>query len=188
MPISIRQADPADCHALSDLALRSKAYWGYDSRFLEACRVELTVDPTDVERLQVAVAEEAGEIVGFYALGGGPPEAELCSFFVEPDRIGTGIGRTLWQHCLVTAAHVDVSRIRIESDPFAEGFYVAMGAVRTGEVPSRSIPDRSLPVLSFDVGKVPVQLRPVREVATRAERTRREPSTRPSWPRSRDRG
>ena len=38
-----------------------------------------------------------------------------------------------------------------ESDPFAEGFYRAMGAVRVGDVPSGSIPHRNLPVLRFDL-------------------------------------
>ena len=35
---------------MSDLALRSKAHWGYDASFLAACRVELSLRPTDVER------------------------------------------------------------------------------------------------------------------------------------------
>jgi hypothetical protein len=82
--IRIRRAEPAECDALSELALRSKVYWGYDSAFIEACRAELTVDATDVERLRVMVAEESEEIVGFYALAVGPPEGELSFFFVEP--------------------------------------------------------------------------------------------------------
>jgi GNAT superfamily N-acetyltransferase len=150
--ITIRRADPAEWVALSDLALRSKAHWGYDEEFLDACREELTVAASDVERLRVTVADDAGAIVGFYALDGGPPETELCFFFVEPERIGGGIGRMLWRQCRATAAQIGASRIRIESDPYAEGFYLAMGAVRVGEAPSQSIPGRTLPVLSIDVG------------------------------------
>jgi N-acetylglutamate synthase-like GNAT family acetyltransferase len=140
MAITLRRAEPPECEALSELALRSKAYWGYDTAFLEACRSELSIEAADVERLRVTVAEESAEIVGFYALGGAPPEGELMFLFVEPARIGAGIGRILWQHCLVTAARGGLSRIRIESDPFADGFYVAMGATRVGEAASRSIP------------------------------------------------
>jgi GrpB-like predicted nucleotidyltransferase (UPF0157 family)/GNAT superfamily N-acetyltransferase len=167
--IAIRRAEPAECHQLSALALRSKAHWGYDDSFLAACRAELTVGPADVERLRATVAEEAEGIVGFYALGGAPPEGDLSFLFVEPARIGGGIGRTLWQDCLATATRVGLSRIRIESDPFAEGFYLAMGATRAGDVRSESIPDRSLPVLSFDMGHVPVTLWPVEELATEVE-------------------
>jgi GrpB-like predicted nucleotidyltransferase (UPF0157 family)/GNAT superfamily N-acetyltransferase len=166
--ITIRRANPTESATLSDLALRSKAHWGYDEAFLAACRAELTVHAVDVERLRVTVAE-SGEVVGFYALGGGPPEAELSFLFVDPDRIGTGIGRMLWEHCLVTAARVGLSRIRVESDPFAEGFYLAMGAERVGEAPSRSIPGRELPLLSFDMSTVPVALHRVDGLADQVE-------------------
>ena len=169
MTIAIRRAVPGECDALSDLALRSKAHWGYDAGFLDACRAELTVEPGDVQRLRVTVAEESGEIVGFYALRGGPPDGELSFLFVEPARIGAGIGRMLWQDCVATAARIGLSRIRIESDPFAEGFYAAMSATRVGDVPSQSIPDRRLPLLSFDMGEVPIELRPVEDLATDIE-------------------
>jgi GrpB-like predicted nucleotidyltransferase (UPF0157 family)/GNAT superfamily N-acetyltransferase len=164
--IAIRRAEPGECEALSDLALRSKAHWGYDANFLAACRAELTVKPADVERLRVTVAEESGEIGGFYALGGGPPEGELSFLFVEPARIGAGIGRMLWEDCLATAARIGLSRIRIESDPFAERFYTGIGATRVGDVQSQSIPDRRLPLLSFDMGAVPIELRPVEDLAS----------------------
>jgi len=149
--VTIRRAEPAECPALSELALRSKGYWGYDRDFLEACREELTVDPADVDRLRVTVAEADGDLVGFYALGGDPPEGEIWFFFVAPERIGTGIGRTLWRHCVATAARIGLSRIRIESDPNARGFYLARGAVHVGETPSQSIPGRRNPLLSLDV-------------------------------------
>jgi hypothetical protein len=89
--------------------------------------------------------------------------------FVEPGRIGAGVGRTLWEDCLATAARIGLSRIRVESDPFAEGFYLMMGATRVGDVRSQSIPERRLPLLGFDMGEVPIELRPV--------------DTYPTWPR-----
>src|SRR3546814_14945630 len=42
---TLRLAKSSECGSLSALALRSKAYWGYDSAFLQACRDELTVSP-----------------------------------------------------------------------------------------------------------------------------------------------
>ena len=169
MTIAIRPATPGECEALSDLALRSKAHWGYDADFLAACRAELTVEPADVQRLRVTVAEESGEVVGFYALGGGAPEGELSLLFVEPGRIGTGVGRVLWEDCLAMATRIGLSRIRIESDPFAEGFYTAMGATRVGDVQSQSIPERRLPLLGFDMGAVPIELRRVEDLASDIE-------------------
>ena len=166
MTAALRRAEPGECDALSNLALRSKGHWGDDASFLAVCRAELTVDPALVERLRVTVAEESRSLAGFYALAGAPPVGELSFLFVEPGSIGTGIGRILWQDCVATAARIGLSEIRIESDPFAEGFYLAMGAIRVGEVPSQSIPDRSLPVLSFDMAEVPIELYAVEDLAT----------------------
>ncbi|HMG25407.1 MAG TPA: GNAT family N-acetyltransferase [Acidimicrobiia bacterium] len=169
MTVTVRRAEPGECGALSHLALRSKAHWGYDERFLAACKAELTVDPALVERHRVTVAEESREIAGFSALAGAPPVGELTFLFVEPGRIGAGIGRTLWRECVATAARVGLSEIRIESDPNAAGFYAAMGAVRIGDARSQSIPDRRLPVLSFDMAHVPIDLRPVGDLASDVE-------------------
>jgi GrpB-like predicted nucleotidyltransferase (UPF0157 family)/GNAT superfamily N-acetyltransferase len=164
--VILRRAAPEECDALSVLAVRSKAHWGYDEDFLAACRAELTVDPALVERLRVTVADESGQIAGFSALAGAPPVGELLFLFVEPAKIGAGIGRVLWEDCVATAARVGLSEIRIESDPFAEGFYAAMGATRVGDVPSQSIPDRNLPVLRFDMAEVPIELRPLADLAS----------------------
>lgn len=46
----IRLARVTEAEILSDLALRSKAHWGYDAEFIEACRDELTVDASEVAR------------------------------------------------------------------------------------------------------------------------------------------
>jgi len=40
---TIRPARREECGLLTELALRSKAVWGYDAAFMEACREELTI-------------------------------------------------------------------------------------------------------------------------------------------------
>jgi GNAT superfamily N-acetyltransferase len=95
------------------------------------------------------VTVEAGELAGFYGLRGDPPELELTFLFIEPRFIGQGVGRALLLHSLEAAAKRGAERVRVVSDPSAEAFYLAMGAVRDGEEPSGSIPGRSLPTLVF---------------------------------------
>jgi GNAT superfamily N-acetyltransferase len=90
----------------------------------------------------------------FYALAGTPPVGILEDLFVEPEHIGTGVGRVLWSHAMVTAGTLGFERITLEADPGAEPFYLAMGARRCGSVPSGSIPGRVLPVLEIAVAKV----------------------------------
>ncbi|HWT00670.1 MAG TPA: GNAT family N-acetyltransferase [Pyrinomonadaceae bacterium] len=145
----IRPARAGDAGLLSDLALWSKAHWGYDADFLEACREELTVSPDYITNAPVFVLEEDGRVVGFYGLREQGTELELLYLFVEPAAIGGGHGKRLWQHAVGTAARLGFRRITIESDPYAEAFYLAMGARRVGAVPSSARPGRVLPLLHF---------------------------------------
>ena len=92
----IRRALPNEAADLSEIAMRSKAYWGYSPEFMEACREELSVaqgdiaEPDSVFRL----AECEGAIAGYYALVRLPADdCELEALFVEPDWIGRGVGR-----------------------------------------------------------------------------------------------
>lgn len=151
----IRPARIDELAALSDIAFRSKAHWGYDAEFMEACRDELTVRPADLDRFHVFVLERDHAIAGFGAVAPGDPEAELWWLFVEPAAIGSGAGRALWHHAVDLARELDARTLRIESDPNAEGFYLAMGATRAGEAPSQSIPGRNIPLLTFSLGAGP---------------------------------
>jgi hypothetical protein len=54
----IRRALPGEAASLSALALRSKALWGYDAAFIEACRASLTVDPEAIATYPFYVLDE----------------------------------------------------------------------------------------------------------------------------------
>lgn len=43
--VSIRPATPDEALAITRVALRSKAYWGYSTDFMESARSELTLTP-----------------------------------------------------------------------------------------------------------------------------------------------
>jgi GNAT superfamily N-acetyltransferase len=77
----------------------------------------------------------------------------LEDLFVEPDHIGSGVGRALWEHAIDAARALGFARITLEADPGAEPFYLAMGGRRCGSVPSGSIPDRRLPLLEFSIAR-----------------------------------
>jgi GNAT superfamily N-acetyltransferase len=149
---TIRRADPSEARTISDLALRSKGHWGYSEDFLEACREELTLSSGFIADNTVFAFESDGEIVGFYALEGLPPEGVLRDLFVDPPHIGGGIGAALWDHALGSARSAGFEALTIDADPNAEPFYVSRGAVRIGEAPSGSIPGRLLPLLRVDLG------------------------------------
>jgi GNAT superfamily N-acetyltransferase len=65
--------------------------------------------------------------------------------FVEPQAIGQGIGRLLFERTIAAGRDRGFTQLTIDADPNAEPFYRAMGAVRIGTVPSGSIVGRVLP-------------------------------------------
>ncbi|MFG2679756.1 GNAT family N-acetyltransferase [Streptomyces sp. NPDC048392] len=144
MRTSIRPAQPGEASFLSDLALRSKAHWGYDAAFLAACREELTLGDGELASRRTAVAERDGSVLGFTTLEGEPPSGVLGMMFVDPDAIGQGIGRLLFTHAVEAARSSGFTRFTIDADPNAEPFYEAMGGVLAGRVPSGSISGRTL--------------------------------------------
>src|SRR3546814_2074263 len=115
---TLRLAKSSECGSLSALALRSKAYWGYDSAFLQACRDELTVSPKAAAAGRVVVLIEQETPLGFYALDAGDrrDEAEISLLFVEPAAIGRGIGRALWEHAVAKARREGLRRLKVLSD------------------------------------------------------------------------
>ena len=152
--ISVRAAVNGDATTLSQIALSSKAYWGYSKAFMEACRDELQVTPAKISsnELFYFVAEESGAPQGFYALQKlAPPEWELEALFVLPDNIGKGLGKKLMQHAKSTAKQLGAESILIQGDPNAVGFYEAQGAVKVGERESGSVAGRQLPLFRISL-------------------------------------
>ena len=146
--ISIRPAEPSESRELTDLAMRSKAHWGYSAEFMASCRAELTVTPEDVAELESPyfVAENRGQRLGFCALERrNSTEFELEALFVEPAGMGCGVGTALISHAVRIAREHGAKSILIQGDPNAAGFYESVGAIRVGERESDSIPGRFLP-------------------------------------------
>jgi GNAT superfamily N-acetyltransferase len=146
----IRRAHPSEAALLSELALRSKGHWGYDADFLAACRDDLTLSADDIANAAVYVFEDGDAVLGFYRLLlHNDGLAELDDLFVEPAAMGQGVGKRLWQHAVAMARTLGGAEIVFQSDPQAEGFYLAMGARRAGESASTVMPGRMLPLMRY---------------------------------------
>lgn len=146
----IRPAHLDEAEMLTEIALRSKAYWGYSAVFMAAARAEMTITREQLERDTTYVFEAGGVAKGFYKLRGVTSEqVELTDLFLAPEGIGFGWGRLLWRHAVEMARNLGYRQMTWESDPNAEGFYLRMGAVRTGEVASSVVPGRVLPRMCY---------------------------------------
>jgi GNAT superfamily N-acetyltransferase len=145
--IHVRAARPDEAAALTELALRAKASWGYDAAFMAACRAELTMTAEKVAAWSVWVAEADGALAGMVALNL-QDGAEVEDFFVEPRFQGRGVGSALMAACLRCCRDVGVSTLEVDADPNAEPIYARLGFT-IGRSPSGSIPGRFLPRMAL---------------------------------------
>jgi GNAT superfamily N-acetyltransferase len=148
-PIRIRRARPADAAELTRIAHAAKRHWRYPETLIRRWRADLTVTPESIAAAPVyCAAAGASAVLGFYALSGRRDRRELEHLWVDPAHMGAGVGRRLFQHLRRVLRRARVARLRIASDPNAEGFYRRMGAARIGSVASTP-PGRRLPVLEL---------------------------------------
>ncbi len=154
--VILRPATIEDCPALTRLALASKAHWGYDEAFMQACVSTLTVTPALLAGHHVTVAEgvlreqpnPVPAPLGFYALSQDRPEAGVESCFVAPAAIRSGIGGLLWRDLEAFARTEAIASLVLAADPNAVGFYRQMGMEDAGFEPSNVFgPERPLPRL-----------------------------------------
>ena len=149
MHIVLRKAQPEEADQLTQLAICSKAYWGYSDEFMTACREELAVtqDKLDNKTFHHFVAACNNNILGYYAIELLDNHTfELEALFVEPNFIGQGVGRKLMTHAKQLATSLGGKTLIIQGDPNAKSFYLAAGGVQTGERESASITGRYLPI------------------------------------------
>lgn len=147
----IRKARREEAGILTDLSMRSKAYWGYDDAFMAACTEALRVPEDAIEKYSTYVAEDGGRVAGYFMLIVEDDKGYLESLFVEPEYIGHGLGKLLWDELMEVAKEAGVYEFTIDADPHAEGFYIRMGAEKEGEKESSVFKGRMLPRLRMKI-------------------------------------
>ena len=148
----IHRASTENSETLTQIALDAKRHWGYPEHWIKHWESDLTISAEFIADNHVYVAEDEGEIRGFYALCLVNEKAELEHLWVRPSHIGTGIGKELFLDAMEHAAKLNVSEIELSADPNAAGFYERMGASQVGEI--ESVIDgqpRKIPRMKIDV-------------------------------------
>ena len=147
----IRPASVDEAPVLTRIAHDAKRHWGYPEHWIKHWESDLTISADFIRDNHVYVAEEDGEIQGFYALTVIGDRAELEHMWVVPHRIGTGMGKDLFLDAMERAAALNVDAIEMSADPNAAGFYKHMGATQIGETDaSLDGQSRTLPRLTID--------------------------------------
>jgi GNAT superfamily N-acetyltransferase len=147
-----QRALASEAPLLTSLAFASKSYWPYSIAQLQSWAPTLEVTPSEMASYPTMTARSGDTVVGFYQLrAGSAGPMRLEHFWLLPVFMGRGFGRTMLADAAERARDLGAERLSIESDPHAEAFYLACGAVRVGEVPApiEGAADRVLPVLEL---------------------------------------
>jgi GNAT superfamily N-acetyltransferase len=147
----IRRARPEEADLLRALAHRSKAHWPYLAEFLERVRPMLQLDADDVRRDEVWVLQEGEVVCGWHRVTLHGARAELEDLWLEPEWIRTGRGRALFEHSASVARRYGATSLTWDAEPYAEGFYRAMGGVEIGRTPSGVEEGRTLPRMRLEL-------------------------------------
>ena len=140
-----------DAKKLSEIAVKSKAFWGYTPAQIESWQKELTVSTKIIQECRVSKFLIDDQIAGFYVLN--PPKEEnieLEMLFVLPPFIGKGIGSQLLVDAFSKAEEVKAKSITLLSDPNAVSFYQSKGFYQIDKKES-TISGRFLWVMKKDV-------------------------------------
>ncbi len=144
----ITPADPVDAAALSAISFAAKAHWGYPIGWLEIWRAQLTLTPEFIAAHETWKILADGQLAGFYTLENEDVAWQLEHLWVQPEKMGAGLGRALFEHACAQAARRGATCLTIISDPHAEAFYRHLGAELVGTVQSNiGGVDRKLPLL-----------------------------------------
>ena len=142
-------AQTLDAKKLTEIALQSKAYWGYSAVQIESWKEELTITTKMFEHSVIHTYLIDTEIAGFNILENTQPHsASLAFLFVAPQFIKQGIGKQLVVHVIEYSRKNNYTFLKVLSDPNAAGFYKKYGFKVISQKQS-SIAGRFLPAMEL---------------------------------------
>ena len=149
--VRVRHARKDESPQLTQLAHLAKRNWGYPPEWMDLWREDLTISPDYIERHDAFVAEIDGDIVGVCVLEQHGDRGRLEHVWIHPMHQRQHIGSSLVRTALETAKKAHIKAVDVISDPFAEPFYLHLGARRIGDQPAPmpGADDRTLPLLEF---------------------------------------
>jgi len=171
MPLRIREAVPADARSIAEIHVRSwqAAYRGQlTDDYLDGLSVE---DRLEQHRRSLEeppaewrtwVAQDGAHVVGF-AVTGPSQDAdatertgEVYAIYLEPDRVGTGAGRELFEHAVGDLRERGFEAITLwvlESNERARRFYEVAGWAHDGTVASERVDCEMRPTVRYRIDR-----------------------------------
>jgi GNAT superfamily N-acetyltransferase len=138
--VTLRPARDDEAVVLGALARRSQGLWGDAPGIIEAMAPRLDVAPAELRGglRFFSVAEVDGQLAGFHSLESALPadgddaDVVLRSLYVEPAYVAGGLGARLLAQARGVCSRLGATRLVVDSDPRAAGFFARAGGVRVG--------------------------------------------------------
>lgn len=147
----IVSAHCSEASLLTNIALKSKAFWGYSNDLIESWRGDLTVTSKMISESYSFKYMVDKKTAGFYFLNPlQEKKIELEMLFVLPEFIGKAIGKQLLRHSFKKAIELKATSMTLLADPNAVPFYESQG-FRIIDKKESSIAGRFLPVMEKDL-------------------------------------
>jgi len=146
---TLRRAQPSEADAVRDLIGRSMAVWDKPAGYVEEAIGLMSLSPEDVERDEAWVLDDGTQLVGFLRVSVSGTDAEIEELHLEPQWIGRGLGRRLFEHAVERSRATGAERLVWSTDRYALGFYLVMGGVITGSEPSGIAGDEPLTLMEL---------------------------------------
>jgi GNAT superfamily N-acetyltransferase len=148
--VRIRLVRPDEGERLREIAIASKAHWGYDLEFVRRWAARGDYSAASLRAKDVYVAEAERRVIAWAALIARDDVMWLDDLWVEPEWIGKGVGSRLFEHVVERARALGGTRMEWQAEPNSIGFYEKVGGryLRDGEPTSWG---RVLPVMGVDV-------------------------------------
>ena len=149
--LNIRNAKIDESNLLTEIAIRSESYWGYDSEYMDKFKSVYNVTIEFIMKNPTFIIEENKNIIGFYGVVSDNGMTSLEYFFIEPEYIGQGYGKLLWNYLVSFCKVIGSKEFSIVTSPQAKEFYTKMGAKPQREVESLLKKGRMIPRLIYVV-------------------------------------
>ncbi|MEO1260776.1 MAG: GNAT family N-acetyltransferase [Bacteroidota bacterium] len=147
--MNFRVAKIDDLKKLNSISLKSKAYWGYPTAWIEKWEDDLRIARDEFKKQNILLVENKNGIIGFCSMTEHDANYEILHLWMLPEYIGKGIGKKLLKKTMEMFVRSE-KPITVEADPNAEPFYKRQGFVTYDKV--ESFPKgRFLPVMKKNI-------------------------------------
>ncbi len=152
--MKIERATTSDAKVLTQLTIRSKAYWGYSKQQMLDWTEALTLPPSYFSTKEVYKLMANNQPIGYYSYTRLTAAVmKLENLFIDPEFIGKGFGKLLLLDFLNRIEQEDFATVTLDSDPNAQEFYKRLGFKVVGQMKT-PVKDRYLPIMEMDKPQV----------------------------------